>query len=354
MITQAEKTVNNNNCKSGGGNRNLGIDILRIICAFFVVCIHKPLTGSGAWIFMSVVNIAVPCFFMITGYYYTNIEKNHRQAAQLKKTVLITVAATAIYVIYDIIKAGNLAAYITKYISVSSMKLLLLINIPITQSGHHLWYLYAMIYVLVIVYVIRKINKTKLLYALTPILCIMCIFLQTYINAFTDKTVYIIYSRNFLFTGLPCFAIGMLIHEKRDIIASRLSDKLNVTLIAVLAVLNAIEYYCLLNKNIDTNMYFMTIPLSVAVFIYFTLKLKTENKTAAVLSNMGRRYSMYVYIIHLLVMDVLNNLIGQNSVYVRIAPVFVFLTALIISAAVAYTEQQCKRVRRKNELRIDK
>ena len=49
--------------------RNTGIDILRFICAFLVVCIHAPFPGIIGGCVKAVSRIAVPIFFMSTGYF---------------------------------------------------------------------------------------------------------------------------------------------------------------------------------------------------------------------------------------------------------------------------------------------
>ena len=51
-------------------NRNLGVDILKFLCAFLVVMIHAPIQGVSQYT-TPIARIAVPIFFMITGYYYS-------------------------------------------------------------------------------------------------------------------------------------------------------------------------------------------------------------------------------------------------------------------------------------------
>lgn len=49
--------------------RNIGIDILRFVCAFLVVCIHVPFPGVVGGCIKAVARIAAPIFFMSTGYF---------------------------------------------------------------------------------------------------------------------------------------------------------------------------------------------------------------------------------------------------------------------------------------------
>ena len=44
-------------------------DILKSICAFLVICIHVPFPGAFGECVTTAARIAVPVFFMITGYF---------------------------------------------------------------------------------------------------------------------------------------------------------------------------------------------------------------------------------------------------------------------------------------------
>lgn len=58
--------------------RFVGMDILKFLCAFLIVCIHRPFVGTAGAYFTALTRIAVPIFFMITGYYYEDLEKTTR------------------------------------------------------------------------------------------------------------------------------------------------------------------------------------------------------------------------------------------------------------------------------------
>lgn len=49
--------------------RNEGIGILRLICAFLVVCIHIPFPGAIGQFIKAVARVAVPVFFISSGYF---------------------------------------------------------------------------------------------------------------------------------------------------------------------------------------------------------------------------------------------------------------------------------------------
>ena len=60
-----------------------GLDILKSICAFLIVNIHAPFPGEAGAYFLSLTRMAVPVFFMITGFFYDNVRSRGRVNAQI-------------------------------------------------------------------------------------------------------------------------------------------------------------------------------------------------------------------------------------------------------------------------------
>lgn len=52
-------------------NRKVGLDFLKFICSFMIICIHIPFPEPLGTIFTPITRIAVPIFFMITDYFYS-------------------------------------------------------------------------------------------------------------------------------------------------------------------------------------------------------------------------------------------------------------------------------------------
>ena len=59
------------------------VDILKALCAFLVVCIHAPFPGIVGDYFTALSRVAVPIFFMITGYYYAYTVKQNKSINQI-------------------------------------------------------------------------------------------------------------------------------------------------------------------------------------------------------------------------------------------------------------------------------
>lgn len=78
-----------------------GIDILKAICAFLIVCIHCPFPGEVGWYVVALARIAVPIFFMITGFFYDGtVTRNDRGKKMKKMAVLLCfVAPILVYLV---------------------------------------------------------------------------------------------------------------------------------------------------------------------------------------------------------------------------------------------------------------
>ncbi len=154
-------------------------------------------------------------------------------------------------------------------------------------SGH-LWYFYAVLYDLIIFYFADKWKKTKWLQRAAPFL--LLIFL------ISDLTPWNIRFRNFLFMGLPCMMVGRLIREHRDQAFSFLAKKQYLWIYACASLLMiVVEIYALYGVR---EMYVFTLPLTLP-FFYWALR-NPHLGEGSVWAAIGRKYSAYIYIFHIL------------------------------------------------------
>lgn len=92
------------------------IDILKAILAFLIVCIHVPFPGEVGSYFTTLTRVAVPTFFMITGYFYSNTVTQHNEKQHIKKIFFLVVKANILFFIWnialDILKGDSVMFYI--------------------------------------------------------------------------------------------------------------------------------------------------------------------------------------------------------------------------------------------------
>ena len=306
------------------------IDILKAICAFLIVCIHAPFPGEIGAYFMALTRIAVPIFFMITGYFYSDTAARHKEKQQIEKIFYLIVEANVLFFIWNIalnvLRRENIVAYIRSiFTGKNIIEFLALNESPVAR---HLWYLGAILYVLVIVLLVDKLNCRKLLYYLTPVLLIADLAFGKYsLLIFHQEFPYILV-RNFLCVGIPYFCIGNLIREQQY--TERWNKKVLQVLIAVFAITSLAERFALVNAGLNATRdhYLSTTFLAICLFVY-TLKSNWYNKELAVI---GRKYSTWLYIIHPIFITVFSIVVGKlglKSIYRYVAPIVVYCATLI-------------------------
>lgn len=308
------------------------IDILKAICAFLIVCLHIPFPGEAGAYFTTLTRRAVPIFFMITGYFYSGTKRQHRELNQIKKMFVLGVEANLLYFVWNIalsvLKGEGVGSYICSALTWKNILKLLLFNE--TPLAVHLWYLGAILYVLIIVVLTDKLYLTKVLYILTPVLLITDVVLGKYSLLIFHREFPYIFVRNFLCVGIPYFCIGRLINEKKW----NLSKEILRALIAVFGLTSMMERFLLVSAgmNATRDHYISTTLLALCLFLY-TLESNWKNEK---LATIGREYSTWIYILHPIFIILLSVVIskgGLYQVYRFVAPIVVFLSTLIFLIA---------------------
>lgn len=325
----------NNNCilSDLSEERYVGPDILKFICAFFVVCIHSNMTGAYVQYFISVTRAAVPIFFMITGFFYGRTQQRNREILQIKKILRLAVSGSIFFFIWEVFVyclAGDLGAYLANCFSLRSVLGFIFLNY--TPICGHLWYLFAILYVLVIVYFAKRRNLMKVLYILTPFLLIGDQLLGNYSKFLFGLVLPRRFVRNFLFVGIPYFCIGDLIYRFRDKIFSipRLNTKCSV--LSVLFCITAVlERLFLVSKNAcslrDQGMSILFLSVSLFILFISVYKKRTPSVWESFAADIGRKYSSSIYIIHPVFIRIVNFLmkrIGIFDIYIHFSAVIIF------------------------------
>jgi surface polysaccharide O-acyltransferase-like enzyme len=116
---------------------------LKAICAFLIVCIHVPFPGRVGAYFTALTRIAVPVFFMITGYFYSDTVARYKEKQQIKKIFCLVIKANILFfvwnVILDILRRDSIISYVRAvFTGKNLLKFFLLNESPLAG---HLWYL---------------------------------------------------------------------------------------------------------------------------------------------------------------------------------------------------------------------
>ncbi len=322
-------------------DRNIGLDILKCIAAFLVVCIHAPFQGKCGEYFVAIARCAVPIFFMITGFFYDNKMSDSKENKQILKIFKLCIISNIFYFIFKlffcIIDNSDCPALLKAIINKNSLiKLFIFNESPIYG---HLWYLNALLYVLIIMKFVNKHNLLKYVYLISPLLLLGDLIFGKYSLLLLNREFPFIFVRNFLFVGIPYFCIGNYIntnfYSKMKENRSKKYIFFNIVIILITMLTTILEKYILitLNCNATRDHYISTTFLAISLFINFLL-YKNSNKINAYIAKIGREYSTLIYIMHPAVIEILNRILGEMYLYKKIYPICIF--TVTVSFCIVY------------------
>lgn len=278
------------------GDRQLPqLQVLKALCALMVIEIHVPsvLHTYVAWL----IRVAVPIFYMITGYFLLN-SCGRLEADRVKRTAVkllrIYVAAQLLYFTLNIAFRIFDGKWYQLLDSCSKWMEMLLGG----WWADHLWYLAAGAQALAIIWLLTRLRRLSWL----PCIAATTLIAGIYINffCFHSTEINLLLSRNFLTVSLPCLTLGMLIRRYEAYVQAVAASRW--ALIGLLTtILTYAEYTVCIKligaRSVVIDIWCMTIPMAVVVFI--TSLRSNYNTWLSPLEIIGRRHSLNLYIIHI-------------------------------------------------------
>jgi surface polysaccharide O-acyltransferase-like enzyme len=299
------------------------IDLVKFFAIFAVVCGHtRPFentyygTFNGYYLFFIINTLArfsVPFFFIASGFLLGKKIINSKDYKKdfknyFSKIMKIYICWTLFYIPY-IVGKHILLSYMDgkglPSISLSSFNLsalgkLLGSLLYYGYSGTHLWYLVALVWCVVIIFIFNKISKIKVLLIISLGFNILGLFGDSYKGILHIP----IMTRDALFFGLFYCTLGYYIAFNESRIQKFLKKPgLLVAAIACFSLLILAERIILVtffNGDVSDNFFICTIPMSVAIFL-FALAKREMGKNYYI-TKIGKN-SLGIYVIHLLFLD---------------------------------------------------
>lgn len=335
-----------------------GLDILKCLCAFMIICIHCPFSGVFGEYFIALTRIAVPIFFIITVFFYISIVNKKRELLQIRKIVGLMIFSNLLYAFWKSLKAFASGIEVIDYwrsvINIENIIKFIFLNE--SPFNFHLWYLGAVLYVLIIMYFVRWLHIERILFLVTPLLLVMDLVLGKYSLLILGREFPYLIVRNFLFVGIPYFMIGKFLsmHWKED---GKWIKEIIIIGIFIFSITTLLERYLLVKTELNTTRdhYFSTTFLAIAVFLLFLIEFphNQNNRLEITAAKIGREYSTGIYVIHPIVITILSSImkkVGFYRLYSLIAPFAVFIVSILIMIAVISTINLLKRLMGKQEL----
>lgn len=294
--------------------RNLAVDVLKIILAFFVVFLHMHLLRdfypSLSYVLVNgLFRIGVPVFLIITGYYFYHVDDINKLKKWLIRIFLLYSIWSIIYIPFW--KEGK-------------------VFINILFGYHHLWYLIGTFFAGIILFLLK--NKSPQFLILTILFLFGCGYMIQmlgnlhYFNGELDVALNLFPSyRNFLFVCFPFLGIGFLI-KKLNIDVKQKPSLLLVTGSVALVVLEAFFNYKVigLDKKESIDLLISLLIACPILFLYCkSIPVKTDSKILASISTA-------IYLVHPLIMEWIFNLHLPSFEFVIFIAVLLIVSLILV------------------------
>lgn len=314
------------------------IDALKFFAAFLVICLHigMPKSFYNTYYIKSVCQIAVPIFFICSGYFFDENKKISKSLIKLLKIFCISFLLYFLFgLIYNYLTTGESAQiYLNNRFSIGSILKLLFFNdvAPTMYAGRHLWYLLALIYILIIEKVAKINNKWMII--ITVVLLVVNLLLGSYSMSVFNREFAPCLTRNFLLMGIPMFNIGRIIANYYKENNTKHINKIMIVVFLFLLIAETFLNHYIIKDEMG-DLLLSTIALAVILFCS-VLQLK-ETKQLCKLGNYGKNYGLYIYIIHPMIILCLEKLLVQcsNDIFMIVGaivePVIILTISILIS-----------------------
>ena len=271
--------------------RNNNLDILKVIMAFLVVALHifpvSKLDGLEGLISYEIASgitrIAVPTFFLISGYFLRNKLNDRAYLWKYAKRILLLYITWQILYLPDLIRFYKLG-----WFNQFDMVLKLI------YGYWHLWYLLASVVAVGLLYCVRNssvFSKWVLIISLLTFGYVFQILIQSdVLHRYLDiQFVYAVIgtTRNFLFFAFPMMLLGTLYEQWKTTISNY--KKMYVLLWAFLLI----EVYCYYQFKVKAMDFLIVLPL----LSMFTLVVANESKSVTSTA-VNPTLSLGIYLVH--------------------------------------------------------
>lgn len=258
--------------------RNYNIDILKLLASFGVVVIHAGKESFWDQLSFNCSQISVPLFFIITGFFYMSLSKEHLKK-HIKKIIRIAIYATVYcFGVYVLIYKRDFYTEILPLTKITTWYSFIVFNEPL--YGFHLWYLWSIFYVLIFLSFVPNsiLQKRKFLFWVILFLFIL-------------NSIFKI--RFFIINALPFVLSGIFLNFYKCYLRKL---KTVSFILSFVLFIYALGFY----KIPFLDYSYFAIPVFI---LFYALPLK--GVLASKLAWLGSNCSLGIYIIHPLVLTLL-------------------------------------------------
>ena len=298
--------------------RNVYLDLFKYFLSFLVILIHVT---QKEYDFHPLFRLAVPMFFLISGYFLYHPDKN-RQLAKARgfipRTLKYFIIGFGFYIVFDFIMCyvdgHGVGYYFTTLFYKDFLLEFVFLNQPITYTGAQLWFLIALLVLSVVHWAAVKFDLTKYYKFAIPVCFAIYFFFAGYMYLFQETDMPLRYTRNAWFMGFPMFALGFLL-AKVDF------HKRPWYKYIYLAVGAAAFFFQITEARLAVMEMYLSGVISAVMLLEFFLGLK-KTRCDFYYDWFGKDGPFYVYILHMAVFEISKKLPPFPNEILRCAVIF--------------------------------
>ena len=331
--------VNKMNYANTRKNRSQTLDFLKGVACIAVVFIHVSFNGFTGDVIRNLSRFAVPCFYMIAGYFALGCSDTviYRRLVKIIKIFLYALSIWFICCLFVHIFKHDFQSWLMNIFTLKS--LLKCIVFCTIDFAIPLWYLVAMIETYFLWFFIIRYDKVNDILKFLPIIFLLQFILTTYVESNNLPWSLKI---NFITRALPWFLLGYCINKYKNISMSIKDYKLFLYGIIGIVVTH---FHIIFKTRID----FSCIGLFIYSTAIFLFAIKYENaKLSNIITYIGNKLSLNVYILHCLVASLLHyiNILMfhfSHSIITFFKPVIVVIFTLLLTYIIElFKNNSCK------------
>lgn len=330
--------------------KNRLLNFLKGVACFGVIFAHARFPGLLGEIIVRVTIWSVPIFYMISGYYSYNENEEvvlKKIPKKLKHILNITIIAIIIYLLaaflFKVLK-NELREWLLKFISLKNILKVVLFSDFDFIFAPHLWFLPALIYCYLLLYIVIKKRKINLMYRLLPLL----FFLRIVITCCPNYNWH--YQENFFISAIPNFFLGYYIANNYKIV-EKFSRNQILMMMLISFFLNIFAVF--VNTKID---FFEIFAIILSIFLFIYALRNPDKYLSLTLEKIGVRYSLSIYVLHMLLVEsasfvasILN--ISNLKLYSFLMPILVASFSLLIAVILEKILNYCENNLLVNKIR---
>ena len=265
--------------------------MLKGISCIIVILFHCPIKGIIGDGIIYALRFPIPIFFMSTGYF---MYRGTNYCRKIKTFLKHLIFAESVACISLIIKSVIDSSFDDLFSRMSSSLNLKTIFFGSVFNGT-LWYLYAMIWTYIILYILSRCKYGFTMgYCSIPLLLFIHIAGRVYVTNHYDINEWVFLFRSAILFALPFVLIGRLIAEKQDKL-SKFLNYYSIGGIFCVGILLMVFEYFKWQRFMDLQV--STIFISISLFLFALYK--PDFKLLGIFKYIGKSLLLYVYIFHI-------------------------------------------------------